>query len=379
MNLLDEEAKLFYDLYPALLAFVNRKLAVSPEQFTNAEEFVRASPEARVAIRDALFAQRELIDEFVQDNPANLTAEDLEIVRSWKHALVGRFYVFRYLKSFTVFLSTGDPQPKAYGVLGLVDSFEHGLGLTLPRLVNAVLLPFRGRITYDGLLTGYNIMFGGGIKRRLNEEYKDAKAAFGIITCLGAEPPAVALPEKAQPKPRKTQKPSTAPSSAAQAKAIAGTLNEMTDDFCREHLNDDYAELCRELTAALARKRPSPLLRGKLATWASGIVRTIGWVNFLHDPSQTPHMKLYAIDEAFGVAESTGAAKLGEIRKMLKIYQLDPKWTLRSRLDDNPMVWMVSINGFILDVRSEPREIQAEAYRKGLIPYIPADRQEHAP
>lgn len=378
MNLSVEEAKLFYDLYAALLAFVNRKLAVSPEQFTNAEEYSATSPEARVAIRDALFAQRELIDEFVRDNPANLKAEDLDIVRSWKHAQVGSFYVFRYLKNYTVFLTSGAPQPKAYGVLGLVDSFEDLVGPHLPRMITAVLLPFQGRITYDGLLTGYNIMFGGGIKRRLNEEYKDAKAAFGIITSLGAEPPAAEPAKKAERKPRKEKATSTAPSAAVQAKAIAQTLNEMTDDFCREHLNDDYAELCRELTATLARKRPSPLLRGRLATWASGIVRTIGWVNFLHDPSQTPHMKLYAIDEAFGISESTGAAKLGEIRKMLKIYQLDPRWTLTSRMDDNPMVWMLSVNGFIVDIRTQPRELQVEAFQKGLIPYIPAARQEHS-
>lgn len=66
----------------------------------------------------------------------------------------------------------------------------------------------------------------------------------------------------------------------------------MTDAFCREFLNDEYAELCRKLAAALARKRPSPLLRGKPKTWACGIVRTIGWVNYLDDPSQKPHLKL---------------------------------------------------------------------------------------
>lgn len=378
MNLSREEVRLFYDLYAALLAFVNRRLAVSPEQFANSEEYSATAPEVRVALRDALFAQRELIDEFVRDNPANLKAEDLEIVRSWKHAQVGSFYIFRYLKNCTVFLSSGDPQQKAYGVVGLMDSFEDLVGPHLPRMITAVLLPFRGRIIYDGLLTGYNITFGGGIRRRLNDEYKEAKAAFGIITSLGTEAPAAKPPKKAARKPLKEKATSAAPSAAVQAKAIAQVLNEMTDDFCREHLNGDYAELCRELTAALARKRPSPLLRGKLATWASGIVRTIGWVNFLHDPSQTPHMKLYAIDEAFGVAESTGAAKLGEIRKMLKIYQLDPKWTLRSRLDDNPMVWMLSVNGFIVDIRTEPRELQVEAFQQGLIPYIPADRQEHS-
>jgi hypothetical protein len=124
----------------------------------------------------------------------------------------------------------------------------------------------------------------------------------------------------------------------------------------------------------LARKRPSPLLRGKLETWAVGIIRTIGWANFLHDPSQTPHLKLYAIDEAFGIAESTGAAKLKEIRTMFRIRQLDPKWTLPSKMDDNPRVWLLKVNGFIIDIRDAPRELQVEAFERGLIPYIPADR-----
>ena len=35
MNLTFDEGKLFYDLYAALLSFVNRKLQVSPEQFSN--------------------------------------------------------------------------------------------------------------------------------------------------------------------------------------------------------------------------------------------------------------------------------------------------------------------------------------------------------
>ena len=34
---------------------------------------------------------------------------------------------------------------------------------------------------------------------------------------------------------------------------------------------------------------------------------------------------------------------------------------------------MVSINGFILDLRSAPRELQVAAFQEGLIPYIPAD------
>jgi hypothetical protein len=36
---------------------------------------------------------------------------------------------------------------------------------------------------------------------------------------------------------------------------------------------------------------------------------------------------------------------------------------------------MVAVNGLIVDVRQMPRVVQEEAYRKGIIPYIPADRE----
>jgi hypothetical protein len=145
----------------------------------------------------------------------------------------------------------------------------------------------------------------------------------------------------------------------------------LVDAFCRENLTEEYGEICRRLTEKLARKRPSPLVSGRPNTWACGIVRTIGWVNYLDDGSQKPHMKLTAIDKAFGVGESTGQGKSMVIRKMLKIRPSDPEWSLRSRIERNPMAWMIQINGFLVDARILKREIQEEALRKGLIPYIP--------
>lgn len=155
---------------------------------------------------------------------------------------------------------------------------------------------------------------------------------------------------------------------------VFDVVSRMVDDFCRDHLNDEYAVLCRKLTEKLARKRPSPLVSGKPNTWACGIIRTIGWVNFLDDKSQSPHMKLTAIDKAFGVGESTGQGKSKLIRKMLKIRQFDHHWTLPSKMKDNHAMWMLDVNGFILDVRRCTREVQEAAFEKGLIPYIPADR-----
>jgi hypothetical protein len=43
-------------------------------------------------------------------------------------------------------------------------------------------------------------------------------------------------------------------------------ITHLTDEFCRKYLNEEYRQLCRELTATLCRKRPSPLLQGKAPT-----------------------------------------------------------------------------------------------------------------
>ena len=108
----------------------------------------------------------------------------------------------------------------------------------------------------------------------------------------------------------------------------------MTDQFCREKLNEEYAVLCRRLAEKLARKRPSPLLGGKPETWACGIMRTSAGSTFLTTAASQHHMKLTAIDKAFGVGESTGPRQSNTIRTMLKIHQFDHHWTLPSRMDD---------------------------------------------
>ena len=40
-----------------------------------------------------------------------------------------------------------------------------------------------------------------------------------------------------------------------------------------------------------------------------------------------------------------------------------------------PMAWMIMVDGFIIDARKMPREVQEVAYRKGLIPYIPENKE----
>ena len=148
----------------------------------------------------------------------------------------------------------------------------------------------------------------------------------------------------------------------------------LTDEVCLSRLNEEYAELARRLAAALARKRPCPLLQGQLKSWACGIVYALGHVNFLFSKSSEPHLEATELCRLFGVAKGTGYAKSAEIRKWFRMDPMDADWCLPSELGDNLSVWLVSIDGFVVDIRQMPREWQELAYKKGIIPWIPADR-----
>jgi hypothetical protein len=150
----------------------------------------------------------------------------------------------------------------------------------------------------------------------------------------------------------------------------------LTDQFCKERLDEGYAQLARQATAALCRKRPSPLLSGRINSWACGIVYALGFVNFLFDRTQDPHVSAAELCEWFGVSKSTGSAKSKAVRDALGMMQMDPNWYRPSEMDDNPMAWLIMVDGFIVDARGLPREIQEIAYEKGLIPYIPADKKK---
>ena len=90
-------------------------------------------------------------------------------------------------------------------------------------------------------------------------------------------------------------------------------------------------------------------------------------------------MKTAQIAEGFGVSQGIMTAKSKIIRDKLGVMPLDPDWCIPAMLADNPLVWMVEVNGFIMDIRYAPRQMQEEAYQLGLIPFIPADKQEPEP
>ena len=205
MKLSPDEYLLFSRLYNSLLKFVDEKLTLEPTKNTGKPG--QPNHGIFVAIREALFKDRQLIDTFVKENPCKFSPEDLEIVSSWKHARVGDFYMLRSLKQYTVFVGCTEqyePSEELFGVLALDVRFKEIVKTPLPAFVRTALLPFQGKIIFDGLMSFYEVDLGTEVRQMLNGCYKYAKAHSGIITTLVGE--GHAAPEH---KPTKPKKPKT--------------------------------------------------------------------------------------------------------------------------------------------------------------------------
>lgn len=187
MNLSPNDCLLYYKLHFSLLLYVKNKLDLFKNITLDTwkELQTQLMQEQKLKIRDALYKNMHLIEMFVNENPYKFSSEEMAIITGWKHLLRDNFYVVRYLKEYAVFLDTNTPA-RAYGVRGLMSKFAEVIPYPLPVMTNAVLLPFKEQIIYDGLLFPYSIMFGRGITRDINDTYQEAKAAYGIITSLAA-------------------------------------------------------------------------------------------------------------------------------------------------------------------------------------------------
>jgi hypothetical protein len=94
-------------------------------------------------------------------------------------------------------------------------------------------------------------------------------------------------------------------------------------------------------------------------------------VNFLFDRTQRPHLTGDDLSRMTGVPKSTLANKAKLIRDFLSIGQLEPEYCRRELLRSNLLAWMIQVDGLLVDARTLPPELQAEARRRGLIPPLP--------
>lgn len=122
-------------------------------------------------------------------------------------------------------------------------------------------------------------------------------------------------------------------------------LITMTHDFCIEHIDEEYAELCKRMIEKLGRKRNvKPLATGKLNIWAAAVIYTIATNNFLFDKSFEPYIPSSVIHDHFDTKQSTISAKSAQIRQLLKLSQrFDPEFSTLNSLQNNPILMFGSL------------------------------------
>lgn len=180
MKLSQEDVALFYDVFFKLVDYTNDRYQVVPGlKKTSGNDDV--DPTAIMPVRDKLWENDDVINHIVSDNPFCFAEREMSLVASWGRRVVGDFHIYKHLKKYTVFMGNGS----LYGVIGIATSIEELFpSFALPRYSKAVLLPFEGKIIYDSLISTYNITYGSGIRKSLNEEYRELKSNSGIITTL---------------------------------------------------------------------------------------------------------------------------------------------------------------------------------------------------
>jgi hypothetical protein len=183
MTLNHDDAVLFFKLMFSLQRFVNNHLQLFQVCLTN-EEYKDLETNDKLAVREALYKDNGLIDLYVDKNPDELNNAELDIVRGWKLRIYGDFFLERYLRRYAIFMG----EKAVYAVYGLFDPFDHMYHPgNLPLRVRTALLPFKGKIVFDGVMGSYNIHFGSGVRGRLREQYLSAKQNDQILESLDPE------------------------------------------------------------------------------------------------------------------------------------------------------------------------------------------------
>ncbi len=129
-------------------------------------------------------------------------------------------------------------------------------------------------------------------------------------------------------------------------------LISMTDKFCNEHIDAEYAALCKLMIEKLGRKRNvKPLATGRLNIWAASVVYTIATNNFLFDKSFKPYIPSSEIHDYFVTKQSTVSAKSAQIRQLLKMSpRFDLEFSTQHSLEHNPFL-MFSQLGALLRIK----------------------------
>lgn len=162
-----KDAKLFYKIYFALLEFTNNKYKINPK--LKIYEQLNLDPYDLTDIIEKLWNNKEiLVKEFCLKNPYKFNNEELSITSEFSKGIRGMYIIAKFEKEYTAFLT----EDRAYMVKGINDNIDNVISFEdLPAPVVTSIIPFKGVLIYDGILSQLNILFGNNFEKTVERDY----------------------------------------------------------------------------------------------------------------------------------------------------------------------------------------------------------------
>lgn len=168
----------FYKLYFALLEYTNDKFKIS-EEIKKIYQQKNLNAEKLLPIDKYLWENKNIIDDFIQENKYNFNKEELDIIEKFKNAVTSdKFVVIGFEREYTKILSEDG---KIYMVKGLRCDLDKIIDpKALPKIIGTTLLTFKNNIVFNGFFTSTEIVFGNDIKQSILKGASSAIAHYHL-------------------------------------------------------------------------------------------------------------------------------------------------------------------------------------------------------
>jgi len=143
------------------------------------EEFKQRPFGIKYKARNYFNSNDYLLDEFISCNKKELGEDEITILQGFKKRITRDFVLLKTLKSYTIFIDTKNT---IYGVYSLSDSLDEML--LMPAVAKMTILPFKGKIVYDGFINSYNMHIGPNMCRGYQDLLNEKRRGKNIITQL---------------------------------------------------------------------------------------------------------------------------------------------------------------------------------------------------
>jgi len=179
MVLTEQEYKRYLNVHLQFLYYCYCKKHELKINEMSLEKFIKKPMDAKFEARNFFLNNPSLLDEYQNKNDA-ISNSDKNILNGFKKIISGKYMILKQLKNYAIFMNL--ESESFYAVKALSDPFEYMLE-SLPVLVETTLLPFEGKIIYDGFLLR-QMYIGKNMELNMLNKYKESKANKLIIKII---------------------------------------------------------------------------------------------------------------------------------------------------------------------------------------------------